>query len=77
MTAAGFATFKGQEFLALRLADGAATRRLRFFLHPSWSEELGAVVLGRLDTFPTPRAEIQQVFREYAGDRWKGQLPAS
>jgi hypothetical protein len=70
----GVLRHKAHEFLALRLADGRERPRLGFFLYPSWSDEVNAVVLGRLDYFPTPRREIDQLFRRHAGDRWTADL---
>ncbi|MFD2082090.1 hypothetical protein SAMN05421678_101415 [Actinopolymorpha cephalotaxi] len=76
VAAVGFLRFRGNEFLALRPA-GAVKPRLRFFLYPTWSDQVNAVVLGRLDYLRLPRAEIQQAFGPYAGDRWTSDLPAA
>jgi hypothetical protein len=73
----GFLTFKGHEMLALRLVDDA-TPKLKFFLYPTWSDELRAVVLGRVDYFSIPRRNIEEALRRHAGERWRAELePAS
>ena len=76
VAAVGFLRFRGNDFLALR-PTGATRPRLRFFLYPSWSEQVNAVVLGRVDYLPLSRGEIQQAFGAYAGDRWTSDLPAA
>jgi hypothetical protein len=79
VAAVGFLRFRGNDFLALRPAGAgeSARPRLRFFLYPTWSDQVNAVILGRVDYLPLSRGEIQQAFGPYAGDRWTGDLPAA
>jgi hypothetical protein len=66
----GVAHCNGHEWLTVWLNPGVSSPPEKF-MYPAWSDQVGAVLIGRLDLGHTTAPEWRSTVHRYAPDKWR------